>query len=120
MERMVAFCGLVCTDCKAFIATQENDDAKRRDVAEAWSKLFGREIKPEEINCDGCLSRDGRHIGYCNVCEIRKCGIEKGVKNCAYCVDYNCEKLARFFEQALEAKNTLEEIRRQLHKHITE
>jgi len=83
MEKMVAFCGLVCTDCKAFIATQENDDAKRGDVAEAWSKLFSREIKPEEINCDGCLSRDGRHIGYCDVCEIRKCGIEKTKRSCA-------------------------------------
>jgi len=116
MERMVAFCGLVCTDCKAFIATQENDDVKRRDVAEAWSKLFGREIKPEEINCDGCLSRDGRHIGYCDICEIRKCGVEKGVENCGYCVDYKCEKLGKFFEQASEAEKKLEEVRQQLRK----
>ena len=116
MERMVAFCGIVCTDCKAFIATREDDDAKRRDVAEAWSKAFAKEIKPEEINCDGCLTRDGRHIGYCSICEIRKCGMEKGVKNCAYCIDYKCEKLIKFFEQAPEAKKTLEEIRRQLHK----
>jgi len=41
MEKMVAFCGLVCTDCKAFIATQENNDAKRREIAEAWSKEYG-------------------------------------------------------------------------------
>jgi hypothetical protein len=47
MKKMVAFCGLICTDCKAFIATRENDNAKRKEVAEAWSKAFGREIKPE-------------------------------------------------------------------------
>jgi len=116
MEKMVAFCGLICTDCKAFIATQENDDARRREVAEAWSKAFGREIKPEEINCDGCLTRDGRHINYCNVCEIRKCGMEKGVENCAFCVDYNCERLTKFFEEAPEAKKILAEIRQQLKK----
>jgi len=116
MEKIVAFCGLTCTDCKAFMATQENDDAKRREVAEAWSKAFGHEIKPEEINCDGCLTRDGRHINYCSVCEIRKCGMEKGVENCAYCIDYDCEKLAKFFEQSSEAKKTLEEIRQQLKK----
>lgn len=116
MERMVAFCGLVCTDCKAFIATQENDDAKRRDVAEAWSKLVGREIKPEEINCDGCLTGDGRHINYCSMCEIRKCGMEKGVENCGYCVEYKCEKLVKFFEQASEAEKKLEEVRQQLGK----
>ena len=116
MEKMVAFCGLICTSCKAFVATQENDDVRRREVAEAWSKAFGREIKPEEINCDGCLTRDGRHINYCNICEIRKCGIEKGVRNCGYCVDYKCEKLVKFFEQASEAEKKLEEIRQQLRK----
>ncbi|MDH5746362.1 MAG: DUF3795 domain-containing protein [Candidatus Bathyarchaeota archaeon] len=116
MEKMVAFCGIVCTDCKAFIATQENNDVKRREVAEASSKALGREIKSEEINCDGCLTMDGRHIGYCNICEIRKCGMEKDVENCAHCVEYNCEKLAEFFGQAPEAKKTLEEIRQRLHK----
>jgi len=116
MKKMVAFCGITCTDCKAFIATQENDDAKRKDVAETWSKAFGREIKPDEINCDGCLNIDGRHIGYCDICEIRKCGMEKDVQNCAYCVDYKCQKLDKFHEQALEAKKTLEEIRQKLHK----
>jgi len=116
MEKMVAFCGLVCTDCKAFIATQENNGAKRREVAEAWSKEYGHELKPEQINCDGCLSKGTRVFNYCNICEIRKCGQEKRVKNCAYCDDYKCEKLAKFFENASEAEKTLEEIRQQLHK----
>ena len=116
MEKMVAFCGLICADCKAFIATQEDNAAKRREVAEAWSEAFGREIKPEEIDCDGCLTMDGRHINYCSICEIRKCGMEKGFENCAYCVDYNCEKITKFFKQAPGAKKTLEEIRKQLHK----
>ena len=116
MRKMVAFCGLVCTDCDALIATQENNDVKRREVAKAWSKAFGEEVKPEAINCDGCLTIDGRHINYCSVCEIRKCGMEKGVENCAYCVDYICEKLTAFFENSPEARNTLEEIRQQLEK----
>ena len=112
----MAYCGLVCSDCGAFIATLENDDAKRRQVADAWSKMFGREFKPQDINCDGCLTRDGRHIDYCNICEIRKCGIERGVENCAYCVDYGCEKLSKFVENVPEAKKTLEEIRKQKRK----
>ena len=116
MEKIVAFCGLVCTDCGAFIATQENNDVKRKEVAEAWSKEFGEEVKPETINCDGCLTIDGRHINHCSVCEIRRCGMEKRVENCAYCIDYNCEKLTAFFENSPEAKKTLEEIRRQQKK----
>lgn len=110
MEKIIAFCGIICSDCGAFIATLESDDAKRKEVAEAWSKAFGHEIKPEDINCDGCLTVDGRHINYWSACEIRKCGTEKEVENCAYCVDFKCEKLKKFHEQAPEAKKTLEEI----------
>jgi hypothetical protein len=38
----------------------------------------------------------------------------KGLKNCAYCDDYVCEKLTRFFEMAPEAKTTLAEIKKNL------
>mgnify|MGYP001146697923 CR=1 FL=1 len=59
MQKNVAWCGIDCTECKAFIATQKNDNTMRRQVADEWSKEFGHEIKPEEINCDGCLNIDG-------------------------------------------------------------
>jgi hypothetical protein len=114
--KIIAFCGIDCSECKALIATQKNDNTMRKEIAQEWSKMFGHEIKPEEINCDGCLSREGRHIGYCNICEIRKCGIQKNVENCAYCIDYKCEKLAKFHEEAPNAKNRLEEIRKQMPK----
>jgi hypothetical protein len=51
-------------------------------------------------------------FNYCDVCEIRKCGQEKQVKNCAYCADYSCEKLDKFFDMAPGAKATLEEIKK--------
>ncbi|KUK85724.1 MAG: Uncharacterized protein XE03_1924 [candidate division TA06 bacterium 34_109] len=83
-------------------------------MAELWSKEFNSEIKPEDINCDGFLEKSGRLFNYCQVCEIRKCGQEKEVKNCAYCDDYACEKLTKFFNMAPEAKTTLAEIRKNL------
>jgi len=111
MDKMIAFCGIVCTECPAFLATQKDDDNERRKVAELWSKEFKAEIKPEDINCDGCLLENGRLFGHCKVCEIRKCAQEKDVKNCAYCDDYTCEKLSKFFEMAPEAKITLNKLR---------
>ncbi|MBA7644661.1 MAG: DUF3795 domain-containing protein [Candidatus Stahlbacteria bacterium] len=111
MDKMIAYCGLECSKCPALIAKKENNDELRKKTAEEWSKDFGETVTPESINCDGCLA-DGEHINYCNICEIRKCGIEKKVQNCAYCDDYICEKLEKWFKNVPDAKTTLEEIRR--------
>ena len=66
--------------------------------------------KSEDISCDGCLSQ-GRYIGYYNACEIRWCGLEKAVLNCAYCDEYACEKLTKFHTMAPHAGKTLEKIK---------
>jgi hypothetical protein len=112
MDKMIAYCGIVCTECPAFIATQQNDDAKRKQVAETWSKQYKMTVKAEDINCDGCTSGGKRLLNYCSICEIRKCGQGKGVKNCAYCDEYACEKLTRFHAMAPQAKASLEKIRK--------
>jgi hypothetical protein len=114
MDKMIAFCGITCTACPAFLATQKDDDSERKKVADLWSKQFNAEIKPEDINCDGCLSESGQLFGHCEVCETRKCGQEKRVTNCAHCADYACEKLNNFIDQVPDAKTTLEEIRKNL------
>ena len=113
MEKMISYCGLDCSGCPAYIATMNDDDAMRKKTAEQWSKDYGADIKPEHVNCVGCIVTDGRHIGHWDECEMRKCGQEKGVKNCAYCDEFACEKLAKFFEAVPNAKATLESIRGQ-------
>jgi len=40
----------------------------------------------------------GKKFNYFYICEVRKCGEEKGVKNCAYCSEYVCEKLDNFYK----------------------
>ncbi|KPL04118.1 MAG: hypothetical protein AMJ90_01910 [candidate division Zixibacteria bacterium SM23_73_2] len=115
-DKMVAFCGICCTDCPAYIATQKDDEVEKRKVAEQWSKFSPEKppLKPEEVECDGCFSISGRLFNYCKECQIRKCGLEKGVKNCAYCDEYLCDKLEKFFTQFPDVKKNLEEIRRSL------
>ena len=111
MEKMIAICGLGCHNCGAFLATKNNDDSKREMVAQEWSKMYNADIKAGDIYCDGCRSEGGYLFSHCHVCELRKCGMERGVENCAHCSDYTCEKLEKFFQMAPEAKTALTEIR---------
>ena len=115
-DKMIATCGLGCSECPAFIATQKNDDKMREETAKKWSEMFHQDIKPGDINCDGCVSQSSRLFNYCAICEIRKCGKEKNVKNCAYCDEYPCEKLSVFLKNVPEAKATLDAIRGLIHR----
>jgi hypothetical protein len=112
MDKMISMCGLICTECPAFLATQHNNDDERKQTAEMWSKMYGSDVKQNDVNCCGCFSEDHKVFGYCKVCEIRKCGQEKDVKNCAHCADYPCAKLTNFFDMAPDAKTNLDEIRK--------
>jgi hypothetical protein len=109
---MISICGLTCTECPAFLATLNDDLAEKAAIAKMWSEQYKSDIRPEDINCEGCLSTGDRHLGYCGICEIRKCGMEKKVANCALCKEYACDKLAAFLAHAPQAKTTLEEIRK--------
>ncbi len=111
MNSVIAYCGINCSECPAYIATQKNDDEARKKVAEEWQKIFNPNIKPEDINCDGCTSQTSRHFSYCSECKIRQCGMEKKVENCAYCKEYACDKLNEFFKMVPNAKVTLDAIK---------
>jgi hypothetical protein len=116
MGKIVAFCGLNCTDCQAFIATKENNNEKRKETAKAWSTPE-YPLKPEDINCDGCFpTKNGRIISFVKACTIRQCGIQKQVENCAHCTDYPCPKLTPTHKQSPQAKQTLDNIHKQLNK----
>lgn len=106
-KAMVAFCGLDCALCEAFVATARNDDALRVKVAAEWAKAYNVPIKPEHINCTGCNST-GVKTYYCEqMCEIRKCAVERRFGTCAECSDFPCGKLDEVFKQAPQAKDTL-------------
>jgi hypothetical protein len=112
METIVAFCGLVCSDCDAYVATQANDLETLERLTQRAREEFGVEdATPETSMCDGCLVDNGRQIGYCAICEIRACGVGRGVTNCAHCADYACGRLEGFFAHATDARSVLDAIR---------
>jgi len=91
-------CGLDCSQCDAFIATENSDDKLREKTAREWTERYRKgkrnrpPVKPEDIVCKGCLSNGPIYL-YCQQCKIRKCGLEKEIKNCRQCENYKCGKL---------------------------
>ncbi|MEJ5284807.1 MAG: DUF3795 domain-containing protein [Brevinematia bacterium] len=110
---MIAFCGLDCSKCPAYIATIKNDDNERKKVAKEWSQMFHADITPDSVNCYGCKTEGKPRFYYCaNMCEIRKCAVSKGVENCGKCKNYSCIMLEEFLKNAPVAKENLEKMNR--------
>ena len=108
---MISCCGLNCSKCECYIATQEDDDEKRSEVAKKWSIRYQSDIRPEQINCDGCRAA-GRKFDFTEkICPIRKCCYLKGVENCAVCDEYICDALADFIQMAPKTGVALEKLR---------
>lgn len=112
MEKIVGVCGIVCSDCPAFIAYANDDQELRIKSAKEWSEMYKADIKPEDVNCVGCTVEGNPKISHCAECEIRECGVGKKIVTCADCSDYSCETLNNFFKMVPEAKTTLDNLRK--------
>ncbi|MGY5854321.1 MAG: DUF3795 domain-containing protein [Candidatus Thorarchaeota archaeon] len=111
---MQAYCGLICTDCEAYIAKRTNDDNLRKKTAKLWTGPTWS-VKPGEVNCDGCKSSSGTLFKHCINCAVRACAIEKGVDTCAHCDSYPCTPLEAMLDIiGDEAKTNLLQIRQTL------
>lgn len=116
MKDMISYCGIDCSACPTYRATQADDDAKRAKVAAFWSKMFGTQVTVADINCDGCRQTGGKLFGHCRNCAVRLCSMEKGLPSCARCSDYSCEKLDNLLAllPMEEPRKNLEAIRESL------
>ena len=94
-ERIVGYCGIVCSECPILLATRRGDDAAKELVAEALTSHYGREYGPRDIDCEGCPTSGARLWSRCEACEARKCARKRNVELCSSCPDYRCAKLPR-------------------------
>ncbi len=85
-------CGYRCDLCLAYAENIMVND-QRELLSEGWRKIFGIDLQPEEVFCEGCLtcSADPRLVD--KGCPVRPCVISKGIENCAQCDDFPCEKI---------------------------
>jgi len=112
MDRIVAYCGIVCNECPAYIATQANDPAAVARVAAQWREEFNNPIiTAEDVPCEGCPGETELKCAHCAECDIRACAEEKRLGTCADCADYPCELLEAFLDSVPQARATLDSLR---------
>jgi hypothetical protein len=95
MAVRMSACGIVCSDCGAYIAQQKGDPAYQAEVAAAWKRIFNLDVPPEALSCAGCTSLEGQTFSSCQDCFVRQCALAKGIAHCGLCDDFPCAEFNR-------------------------
>ena len=109
MREMIAYCGLDCEQCDAYLATIHDDQELREKTAALWARLNNAPILPQHINFRGCRG-DGIKTVYCtNLCAIRRCALERGAATCGECPEVDqCGRVGAIFAHRPDARKNLE------------
>lgn len=86
--KLLAPCGLYCGVCSIYYADKHANNTLKQKLSKTYW------CKPEEIECDGCLS-DKRYF-FCETCQIRACVQQKGIIGCHECVEWPCERIENY------------------------
>lgn len=108
MKNAIAYCGLDCGRCDAYLATVHNDQSLREKTAKLWTELNQTPITPEDIRCLGCRG-DGAKTVFCqHMCAIRQCALKRSVATCGACPDFAaCPTLAPILANNPDAMKNL-------------
>ncbi len=107
-DLMFAVCGLDCSVCDIYKATEDKSIAKR--IANYFDEKRGEKIPLEKIACAGCRGDRDRH--WSPDCWILKCcADEKGLERCNLCDDFPCEKLVDWSRTHQGYKKALERLK---------
>ncbi|MBQ7058083.1 MAG: DUF3795 domain-containing protein [Firmicutes bacterium] len=95
MSKIIAACGNDCSVCPRYVAPpHEKSTEELNHTAELWMKIGYRDhvVTNEEISCSGCKPE--------NWCRYRVviCCEEKGIKTCAECPEFPCDRMKECFE----------------------
>ena len=93
-NKIIAACGNDCAACPRYTAHPfEKSENELRHTAELWMKIGYRDhiVTNGEIACAGCRPENQCRYNVVNCCA------EKGLKTCAECADYPCERMKECF-----------------------
>ncbi len=108
MSETIAYCGICCSDCPVYLASQAGNAGMKDKVMDTWSKQYNMQLSIGDINCSGCKAKSGRLFFHCERCKIRDCARGKNINYCSDCISYPCSDLEKLFLHAADAKVNLE------------
>lgn len=105
-NKLIAYCGIDCSKCDAYIGTTTNDQTLLATTAKLWSELNGVTITPEDLRCEGCRT-NGIKTMYCSsLCKIKQCAISKQYETCGNCENLEqcpmIASIAKFHKDAID------------------
>ncbi len=106
-DAIIAACGNDCAACPRYHAPLfEKTEAELRRTAELWAKIGYRDrvVPNEEIACSGCGPENWCRYG------AAACCAEKGIKTCAACGLYPCERMRECFAVTLSFEPKCREV----------
>jgi hypothetical protein len=119
-ERLIAVCGLDCTDCEIRTAP---DDARAAEKLVAWFREMGwlqegegmAEVMQRTMYCHGC--RGDRSVHWSADCWILQCCVDgKGLAFCSECDAFPCEQLGAWATQNAAYAGALARLQRMRHE----
>jgi len=110
-KRLAAVCGLYCGECNIYKASH-GDAELQRHIAEKVSEATNKEVKPEEVKCEGCWGPP--EVNWSPDCRMHSCAVERGYRFCFQCEEYPCGKLVMFkdkhYPHVLDNLNRMKQI----------
>ena len=108
---MIAYCGIDCSECDNYLATQSGSQEDLKMVAEKLSKIYRAEVIPEYVLCDGCRAGERKSYFCDNLCKMHKCCTERKYYSCIECNEIPCKELQAEIKNKPKAMGNLNKLK---------
>ncbi|RKZ33641.1 hypothetical protein DRQ33_03845 [bacterium] len=110
-NQIIAVCGLICSECDIFRASENPQIAQ--DIAKWFKTEQGKDINIENIRCDGCRGNRNQH--WSPNCWILKCCVDnRNLDYCYQCEQFPCDNLAEWADGCRSYQDALERLKKML------